>query len=120
MFFHHKEKYPCKFFELVEMWIVGKGMNVGSVSGLVVGLVGPWIKCPDALTFLFLFTGYKAGRLISTIPKKYLVNSSSHVFSNRDLCNFWCFKAICAKKLFDPCWERRPVMKYMKRLYQGF
>ena len=53
MFFLHEE-YPCKFFELVEMWIVGKGMYVGSVSGLE-GLVGPWSKCPDALTFLFLF-----------------------------------------------------------------
>ena len=53
MFFLHEE-YPCKFFELVEMWIMGKRMYVGSVSGLV-GLVGPWSKCPDALTFLFLF-----------------------------------------------------------------
>ena len=40
------------------------------------------------------------------------------VCSSRDLRNFWCFKASCAKKLFDPCWDRRPVMKYVKQLHQ--
>ena len=40
------------------------------------------------------------------------------VSTSRDLRNFWCFKASCTKKLFDPCWDRRPVMKYVKQLHQ--
>ena len=31
---------------------------------------------------------------------------------------FGVFKLWHKKKLFDPCWDRRPVMKYVKQLHQ--
>ena len=106
----------CEVTGNVDTW---EAQHFGCSTNMILILI--IFTLTNKLTFLHVPHWCNSTIICNQNPAlKFLVDSYSCVFSNRDLCNFWCFKTGCAKKLIDPCWERRPVTKYVKRLDQGF